>query len=174
MVLTQNNVSELADLDALQGFSKLTHVSFMDNPVANKEVCFSHRNLCYFLTNILQHYRYYVLWRCPHIRFLDYQKVKDAERNKAVDLFGTFESPTDLATSIMALRSGNLAGASNVQAINGVGKASKLKITENEKKRFEALVKKAKTLSEVQRLEKAFAEGRLPAGVGDEDGMDTT
>ncbi len=37
------------------------------------------------------------------------------------------------------------------------------------------LVRKAKTLGEVQKLEKAFAEGRLPAGVGDEDAdMDET
>ncbi|KAI7047330.1 hypothetical protein KC352_g46071, partial [Hortaea werneckii] len=73
LVLTQNNLSELADLDPLQGFMKLTHVSLLDNPVTSKE-----------------HYRYYVLWRNPRIRFLDFQKVKDAERNKAQELFGTF------------------------------------------------------------------------------------
>ena len=38
LVLTQNNVSELADLDPLQGFLKLTHVSLLENPVASKEV----------------------------------------------------------------------------------------------------------------------------------------
>lgn len=48
------------------------------------------------------------------------------------------------------------------------------KISEKEKKRYEALIRKAKTLSEVQKLEKAFAEGRLPAGVADEDAMDET
>jgi U2 small nuclear ribonucleoprotein A' len=51
---------------------------------------------------------------------------------------------------------------------------SRVKITEQERKRFEALVKKAKTLGEVQKLEKAFAEGRLPAGVADDDAMDET
>ena len=54
-------------------------------------------------------------------------------------------------------------------------KAQKVKITEKEKKKFEALVRKAKTLAEVQKLEKAFSEGRLPAGVGeDDDVMDET
>ncbi len=43
LVLTQNNVAELADLDSLQGFQKLTHVSLMENPVASKEVCQSLR-----------------------------------------------------------------------------------------------------------------------------------
>lgn len=49
-----------------------------------------------------------------------------------------------------------------------------MKITDKEKKRFETLVKNAKTLGEVQKLEKALAEGRLPAGVGDQDAMDET
>lgn len=50
-----------------------------------------------------------------------------------------------------------------------------MKITETEKKRFEALVRKAKTLAEVQKLEKMFAEGKLPTEVmGDGDAMDET
>lgn len=39
LVLTQNNVAELVDLEVLRGFKKLTFVSLVDNPVANKEVC---------------------------------------------------------------------------------------------------------------------------------------
>ena len=39
LVLTQNSVSELADLEVLRGFEKLTFLSLVDNPVANKEVC---------------------------------------------------------------------------------------------------------------------------------------
>ena len=35
-------------------------------------------------------------------------------------------------------------------------------------------MKKAKTLSEIQKLEKAFAEGTLPPGVADQDMMDET
>ena len=39
LMLGENNVAELADLDALQGFARLTHVCLIDNPVASKEVC---------------------------------------------------------------------------------------------------------------------------------------
>ena len=39
LVLTQNNIAELADLDPLQAFTKLTHLSLVENPVASKEVC---------------------------------------------------------------------------------------------------------------------------------------
>ena len=38
LVLTANNVAELADLDPLRGFARLTHVSLAENPVTRKEV----------------------------------------------------------------------------------------------------------------------------------------
>lgn len=38
LVLTSNNLAELADLDPLRNFTYLTHVVLMENPVARKEV----------------------------------------------------------------------------------------------------------------------------------------
>lgn len=38
LVLTSNNFAELADLDALRHFSKLTHLSLLENPVTRREV----------------------------------------------------------------------------------------------------------------------------------------
>ena len=89
-------------------------------------------------------------------------------------MFGTFDAPTELAQGIAAVRSGNATSFNAAPTVNGTGKGAKVKITEKEKRRFEALVKKAKTLTEVQKLEKAFAEGRLPTGVGEDDVMDET
>ena len=120
----------------------------------------------------VQNYRYYLLWRCPSIRFLDFQKVKDAEREKARELFGTADAPTDLAKSIMAVRSNK--PISVASGVNGTAKAPKTKLTEKEKRRFQALIKNAKSLPEVQKLEKAYAEGRLPPGIAAEDLMDET
>ena len=60
----------------------------------------------------------------------------------------------------------------NTPTVNGTQK--KIKYSNKEKERFETLIKKAKTLGEVQKLEKAYAEGRLPPGVMDEDAMDET
>ncbi|KAK4494883.1 hypothetical protein PRZ48_014239 [Zasmidium cellare] len=156
LVLSQNNLSELSDLDPLQGFSKLTYLSLVGNPVASKE-----------------NYRYWVIWRCEKVRFLDFQKVKDAERKQAEQLFGTKEEPTELAQSIIKTRS-NRGFGSGIASVNGAGKGGKIKTTEAEKKRFQALVQNAKTLAEVQKLEKMFNEGRLPAGVMDGDTMDET
>jgi len=50
--------------------------------------------------DILQYYRHWMIWRCPTIRFLDYQKVKDAEREKANELFGTAKEPSALASKV--------------------------------------------------------------------------
>ena len=121
----------------------------------------------------VQNYRYWILWRCPQVRFLDFQKVKDAERKQAGQLFGTKEEPTELAQSIIKTRS-NRGFGSGIASVNGAGKGGKIKTTEAEKKRFQALVQNAKTLAEVQKLEKMFNEGRLPAGVMDGDTMDET
>lgn len=41
LVLTSNNLTELADLDPLRNLSRLTHLVLLDNPVTRKEVgCF--------------------------------------------------------------------------------------------------------------------------------------
>lgn len=56
--------------------------------------------LIFFFFLLQQHYRYWVLWRCPTVRFLDYQKVKDAEREKARELFGSADAPTELASRV--------------------------------------------------------------------------
>jgi hypothetical protein len=48
----------------------------------------------------VQNYRYWVIWRCPSVRFLDFAKVRDVERSKATELFGTVEEPTDLASTV--------------------------------------------------------------------------
>lgn len=39
LVLTANNISELADIDPLKNLSRLTHLILMENPITRKEVC---------------------------------------------------------------------------------------------------------------------------------------
>ncbi|PHH75358.1 hypothetical protein CDD80_2455 [Ophiocordyceps camponoti-rufipedis] len=38
LVLSNNNLTELADLEALSGFSQLTHLALLDNPVVKREI----------------------------------------------------------------------------------------------------------------------------------------
>ncbi|PKS08999.1 hypothetical protein jhhlp_003612 [Lomentospora prolificans] len=146
LVLASNNFAELADLDVLATFKRLTHLVLADNPVTKKE-----------------NYRYWVIWRCPTVRFLDYQKVKEAERQHAKKLFGTGDKPTKLATEIMGVKSSGL-GAAVVDGPSDSSKLSRIKLTDNEKKRLQEMIKKASSLEEIIRLEKMLNEGRLPLG----------
>ena len=50
---------------------------------------------------------------------------------------------------------------------NGVGsteKVNRVKLTDTEKKRVEQLIKNAKSLQEIARLEKELNDGRIPSG----------
>ncbi|CAF9917198.1 MAG: U2 snRNP complex subunit [Heterodermia speciosa] len=155
LILTQNNLAELADLDTLRHFTKLTHLSLLDNPVTRKE-----------------HYRFWIIWRCPTVRFFDYQKVRDVERARATELFGTFDEPSTLASKIMGIKSRTYDIPSTSAASNGIApgdKSYRVKLTEKEKKRVETLIRNAKSLQEITRLEKELNEGRIPgSGGGDE------
>ena len=52
--------------------------------------------------------------------------------------------------------------------VSSSNKVSRVKLTEKEKKRVEALIRNAKSLQEIGRLEKELNEGRIPGGGGDE------
>ncbi len=47
-------------------------------------------------------------------------------------------------------------------------KSYRVKLTDKEKKRVEALIRSAKSLQEIARLEKELNEGKIPVGGGDE------
>ncbi|KAI1498666.1 leucine-rich repeat-domain-containing protein [Biscogniauxia marginata] len=159
--LESNNLNELADLDPLGSFPRLTHLVLRDNPVTKKE-----------------HYRYWVLWRCPSVRFLDYAKVKDAERKQAWELFGTPDEPTELASKIMGIKSKTfdassaLANGSSGGSTGLSARMSRIKLTDKEKQRLQDMIKRATSLDEITRLETMLREGRMPTGVHVADEME--
>lgn len=124
------------------------------------------------------------------MRFLDYQKVKDVERKKASDLFGTFEKPSALASKvspalpssfpfplgwltypkkikIIGIKSRTFDVPSNITNLDSASttdKAFRVKLTDKEKKRVKLMIQNAKSLQEIARLEKELNEGRIPGG----------
>lgn len=156
-MLTGNRLAELADLDPLGTLTQLTHLVLLENPVARKP-----------------NYRLWVLWRCRSVRFLDFVKVREAEREQAAELFGEDEkSMTDLAKSIVQARSATGAAAAAAvdgDAANGIG--GRVKLSAKERKRVELMIRNAKSLAEIARLEKELNEGRIPGGVLADDDDD--
>ncbi|KLJ12430.1 U2 small nuclear ribonucleoprotein A' [Blastomyces silverae] len=164
LILTANNIAELADLEPLKVLTKLTHLSLLENPVARKE-----------------HYRLWVIFLLPTVRFLDYQKVKDVERNRAAELFGTPSNPTPLTSKIMGIKSRTFDVSASTFGTATTRDASsqqagerpiRVKLTEKERKRVEKMIREAKSLQEITKLERELNEGRIPGGAlgdGDDD-----
>ena len=118
-----------------------------------------------------QSYRSFIIWRIPSLRFLDYQRVKDNERKEAAALFGTAEEPTSLASKILNIKSRTfdvgVADAASTSAPKD--KILRVKLTAQERKRVEKMIREAKSLQEISQLERALNEGRIPGGaLGDE------
>ncbi|KAH7355017.1 leucine-rich repeat-domain-containing protein [Rhexocercosporidium sp. MPI-PUGE-AT-0058] len=156
LVLTANNFAELADLDVLATFRFLTHLVLLENPVTRKE-----------------HYRYWVIWRCPTVRFFDYKKVKDVEREKAKELFGTSAEPSALASKIMGVKSKTFdVPSANGSAAASTSKNYRVKLTDKERKKVEELIRNAKSLQDIIRLEQELNEGRVPAAAQGVDDME--
>lgn len=153
LVLTENVVADLGDLEPLAQFAKLTHLSLLDNPVSGKD-----------------NYRYYLIYLLPSLRFLDFARIRDAERNTARELFGTREEPTDLARTMASQKANKTGVVVNGSGTGPVKTGSRMRMTDEEKERVRALIKNAGSLAEIARLEKMLAEGRIPGGLG--DGMD--
>ena len=59
LYLTNCELKDLSDLDALAHFKKLEYLSLLRNPVTHK-----------------QHYRFYVIHKIPQVRVLDFRRVK--------------------------------------------------------------------------------------------------
>lgn len=70
LILTNNNIQELGDIDALQSLKKLEFLSLLTNPITTKK-----------------HYRQYVIHKLPNLRLLDFRKIKMKEREEAEKLF---------------------------------------------------------------------------------------
>merc|ERR1711997_1125188 len=66
LILTNNNIQDLADIEALSSCSKITLLSFLHNPVAAKP-----------------NYRAFVIHKFPMLRVLDFRKVKQSEKDEA-------------------------------------------------------------------------------------------
>ena len=167
-MLAQNRITELSALSPLAGLKRLTHLSLVDNPVTTREVrtphplCLPHRPL----TRSAQNYRLFAIALLPALRYLDYTRVRKAERDMATSRFGSADAPT------AAFRAISGAGADGPPVLGalangGAAPTSALRLSEAEKRRIKEKLMQAKSLNEIARLEKALEEGRIPVGLLD-------
>lgn len=112
-----------------------------------------------------------MIYLIPSLRFLDFQRIRDAERQQAADLLGTLEAPTELAAKIRGVKS--RAFDASGAGVNGktAAKGMRTQLTATEKQRVQEMIKNARSLAEIAKIEKDLAEGKIPAGAADADRM---
>lgn len=123
LVLIGNRLTDLTEIDNLSYSRNLTRVYLMENKVTQDP-----------------NYRFYVIHRLPNLKVLDFQRVKQEERDHAESLFGKL----------------NLQSAKEIFA--KMDKNAKIKLA----------IEKAKTVEEISRLEILLKCGELSEALLDQ------
>ncbi|KAH8120656.1 L domain-like protein [Phellopilus nigrolimitatus] len=149
LILTNNNISELGDLEPLKELTSLKYLSLLGNPVKEKKW-----------------YREWIIFRIPSLRVLDFQRIRDKERQAAKSLFVTPDGLlTALASTLSTTVSSNTTKApvhaDEPKAASANVKAGRL-MTDEEKARVRAAIAAAGSAEEVQKLERSLREGWVP------------
>ncbi|KIK96514.1 hypothetical protein PAXRUDRAFT_825877 [Paxillus rubicundulus Ve08.2h10] len=151
LVLTGNNFSELGDLEPFKELKNLKYLSLLGNPVREKKW-----------------YREWLAWRIPSLRVLDFQRIRDKERQTGKSLFITAEGlPTALATTISTTISKHGAKTTSVTTDEpklalGAEKAGRL-MSKEEVERVKQAIAMATSIEDIRRLERSLKEGYMPS-----------
>ncbi|KAG2077068.1 L domain-like protein [Suillus decipiens] len=150
LVLTGNSIAELGDLEPLKEIKGLKYLALLGNPVREKKW-----------------YREWLAWRIPSLRVLDFQRIRDKEREAGKSLFLTADGlPTALATTISTTvsKQGSKATVTLDEPKPAVlsGKAGRLMSKEDAEK-VKLAIAKATSIEEIRRLERSLREGYMPS-----------
>lgn len=150
-MLTDNAIASLAALVPLGELAHLRHLVLRGNPVTEQK-----------------HYREFVIWKAGkgQLHTLDFERVKDAEREAARELFTDAETgrPNELANKLSTQTAGlGTALSGKARAAAAAGGKGRL-MTPDEKRRVLAALTKAQTAEEVRKLERMLADGLIPEG----------
>lgn len=143
LVLTGNRLLDLPDLQPLSVFSgQLKHLSLLDNPVIKKP-----------------HYRLFVISLLSGLRTLDFRRVRPQEVKEALKMFGN--SAGEAKVFVPGQVEGQEGEEDNEEEPST--KRTKLSgLTPEQVAKIQAAIKAAKTLAEINRLEKILQTGHIP------------
>uniref|UniRef100_A0A8D0H098 Small nuclear ribonucleoprotein polypeptide A' n=1 Tax=Sphenodon punctatus TaxID=8508 RepID=A0A8D0H098_SPHPU len=138
LILTNNNITEMVELDPLATIKTLTYLSILRNPVTNKK-----------------HYRLYIIHKVPQIRVLDFQKVKLKERQEAEKMFKGkrgAQLAKDIARRTKTFNPGASLPTDKKKAGPSPGDVEAIKNA----------IANATTLAEIERLKGLLQSGQIP------------
>lgn len=164
LVLSNNSLQELGDLDVLATVKSLRVLSLLRNPVATKK-----------------HFRLYVIHKLPHLRLLDFQKIRQREREAASQMFKG-KRGQQLARDIGKRAKTFVPGApvpggppkpaapAATAAAAAPAPAAEPQDRKAEVERIKMLIADATTLDEVERLNRMLQTGQFPGPEGASNG----
>eukprot|EP00041_Stephanoeca_diplocostata_P006275 m.79537 g.79537 ORF g.79537 m.79537 type:complete len:254 (+) comp16274_c0_seq2:147-908(+) len=151
--MKNNSLTELGDLEPLKSVKKLVRLSLIGNPVSH------HPN-----------YRLYVIHLLPALRQLDFQKIKDVERQQSKDLFSgptgadLLKSIAEAAAKRKKTSSANgTAAVSETAAVSTSSDDGAKKLTAEEVQKIKVAIANAKTIEEFNALEAQLKAGTFGA-----------
>lgn len=137
LVLTGNQMQELGDLDPLVNLKSLNTLSLLYNPVTSRP-----------------HYRLYLIYKLPQLRLLDFQKIKQKERDEAKALFKS-KAGKEIQKEIAKKAKTFVPGAGlPAETAKGPSPEDLWKMRE--------AISKASSLEEIERLNKLLQAGQIP------------
>jgi U2 small nuclear ribonucleoprotein A' len=149
LVLTNNNISELGDLEPLKELKNLKYLSLLGNPVREKKW-----------------YREWLAWRLPGLRVLDFQRIRDKERTLGKQTFLTPDNRlTALAETLSTTVSTTATKTAHMSDEPSLPKASMPKgrlMSKEDAERVKAAIAKATSIEEIRRLERSLRDGYMP------------
>ena len=142
IILTNNNIQELADIEKLAPLQTLEFISLLHNPVVAKS-----------------NYRAFLIHKFPNLKVLDFKKVKQKEREEAKTLFKSKKGKEQLMEIKKKAKTfvpgGNMPDGKKVNASG---------LTPEQIKHIKDAISKAKSLEEIERLNHMLRTGNVPGG----------
>jgi len=139
LYLTNCDVRELADIEVLARMKKLEYLSFMRNPIANKP-----------------NYRLYVIHKLPQVRVLDFQRIKQKERLRAKEFFGS-QMGMKVIQQVTNRQAKTFVPGAPIDSEFGPDGRSNA-----DREAIKKAIMEAKTLEEVERLSQMLQSGQIP------------
>lgn len=141
--LVSNSISSFSTLTPLRNCKRLKNLYLKNNPISQNE-----------------HYRLLIIWLIPQLQIFDFSKIKNAERIQAEELFGEYETPSELASSLLAIKSKTLVDGETDKDEAQIKDVLK-KLTEEDRTRLKQELKTATSLREIDRIETALKSGYI-------------
>jgi len=113
----------------------------------------------------LPNYRTWLIHNIPSLRYIDFNKVKQSERDSAKKLYEDKEgNPTDLAASMSGQSADGVVAkpAKTFDAGGAPESGAGRGLTDEQKKRVRKAIENAGTLEEIQRLKRMLMDGFIP------------